>query len=103
MTEQLTLENFWNDAKARWPNATGNFCVWIDAYKEKHDWSRLFDFKYNGGGPVMRYKYHELPGAMQMGIFIEWVNSVWSDPFFGNTRDFRRTATEWLRYLDNRL
>ena len=68
MIEQLTKENFWNSMMEKHPNAMKHFCKWVDEYKARVDWQTLFD---HNAWP----KYHNLPGAMQFGIFVEFLQS----------------------------
>lgn len=81
--EKLTKENFWNDLMEKYPEEMKQFCAWIDEYKERVDWKRLFNTgtDYTGylgmpGKPITEFKqvreapkYHDLPIAMQVGIF----------------------------------
>jgi len=75
MEHSLTKENFWNDLKEKYPYGVQVFCDWIDEYKEKVKWSELF----NDGSPHYAKmgwhnpKYHDLPMAMQIGIWIQFV------------------------------
>lgn len=81
MKETLTKENFWNEMKQKYPKAMDHFKKWINQYKFEHDWDDLF----NGGWEREAYggidrteapKYHELPIAMQFGIFLEYVSNT---------------------------
>lgn len=74
MNENLTLENFWNALYEKFPKGCKVFCDWIDAYKEKYNWAKLF----NIGSPHYQKmgwhtpKFHDLPFAMQLGIWMEF-------------------------------
>lgn len=57
--ENLGKENFWNEMMERCPKAVDVFCKWIDGYKKKVGWTKLF------GASV---KFHDVPYEMQMGI-----------------------------------
>lgn len=74
--EGLTLENFWNKAMEKYPLSTKAFCEWIDTYKEKVDWKWLFNENGNYWDiheePPEPTKYHDLPIAMQFGIYMEF-------------------------------
>jgi len=48
------------------PEATKEFCVWIDEYKDNSAWHISFKF----------LKYKDLPGEMQYGIFLCYVNNL---------------------------
>ena len=65
----LTKDNFWNSCTQKWPQATREFYDWLDAYKEAVEWVELF---------AARVKFHDLPRAMQMGI---WIQFVLDNPF----------------------
>lgn len=73
--QPLTKENFWNEMMEKFPNATKLFCNWIDEYKEAVNWKQLFGYrKYPPHGfGINEVKYHDLPHAMQQGIFIEFI------------------------------
>lgn len=81
--ETLTKENFWDDMEQKYPKAMAHFKAWIDQYKTEHDWEYLFNVnvRYEQAGVPGRIlltispKYHELPIAMQFGIFLEWLQS----------------------------
>ena len=68
--ESLTKENFWNALTEKYPEEMQKFGEWIDEYKERVDWDNLF----NGlKGPFTSSpKYHELPTAVQFGIFYQF-------------------------------
>lgn len=61
--KSLTKENFWNEMMEKFPKATKSFCDWIDEYKKETDWNNLL------GGDI---KYHDLPYAMQQGVWISF-------------------------------
>ena len=83
MKEGLTKENFWNEMMEKYPEQMKSFCKYIDDYKESNDWQALFNDGYIYGchpktptDPIMKTtkapKFHDLPLAMQMGIFNNW-------------------------------
>ncbi len=79
MKQNLTLENFWNDLHKNHPAAVQIFCDWIDNYKAENNWNVLF----NAGaisrtGDTVAPKYHDLPYAMQLGIWIEFVDDFFT-------------------------
>jgi hypothetical protein len=58
-----------------------NFKQWIDLYKKDNDWNELFnDFPAGTSTDCdiefIAPKYHELPIAMQFGIYIEYVYHI---------------------------
>lgn len=88
--ERLTKENFWNECYSKWPGEMQVFCTWIDEYKKRVGWSALFkesdypfpDCNYTpvvaadknliGARQYRVPKYHDLPIAMQIGIFLQF-------------------------------
>lgn len=63
-----------------YPNATKKFCDWIDEYKKEVNWNILFNDGYmkclekpirwiDSSAP----KFHDLPHAMQQGIWLEYL------------------------------
>jgi len=78
----LTKEEFWNDLADKYPKALKSFCDWIDQYKQEVNWNMLF----NAGaisrtGDTLAPKFHELPFAMQQGIWIEYAKEILSEHF----------------------
>lgn len=61
--KSLTLENFWNPLKKIYPDSMNAFCKWVDEYKKRVNWPELL------GSAI---KYHDLPIAMQIGIFFQF-------------------------------
>lgn len=74
--ENLNKENFWNRIYETYPEACQEFCDWIDKYKAENNWNVLFNSDSNwqdkDGKNATAPKYHDLPIAMQTGIFIEF-------------------------------
>jgi hypothetical protein len=73
LQETLTKENFWNEVMATYPNATKLFCDWIDEYKKEIEWDYLFANGIINRKPI---KFHDIPHAMQQGIWIEFVEQT---------------------------
>lgn len=74
----LTLENFWNKLTEEFPKEVKHFGAWIDEYKKRVDWDNLFSenrvwHKEYVPGSNTYVKYHDLPLAMQFGIFCQYV------------------------------
>lgn len=67
--DSLTKENFWNEMYTKYPGEMQHFCEWIDEYKKRVNWCTLFKCGSHEKPP----KYHDLPIAMQVGIFIQFV------------------------------
>jgi hypothetical protein len=92
--ESLTKENFWNDLQTKHPETMKVFCDWIDGYKKRVNWDQLFsvhpwstrtdrpatkdDYETHKRGEINpgQYKYHHIPIAMQLGIFLQFVFEV---------------------------
>jgi hypothetical protein len=75
MNKTLTKENFWDAIMELYPKSTTLFCKWIDEYKEAVSWNKLF--KANEDTIQIHsstYKFHEIPYAMQQGIWIAFVD-----------------------------
>lgn len=82
--ERLTKENFWNELLEKFPKGMKVFCDWIDQYKAMVGWKRLFNEGYVlnkdhkigfmvDPGKTQAPKFHDIPYAMQMGIWIAFV------------------------------
>lgn len=67
----LTKENFWNDMTELYPVPVKAFGAWIDEYKNRVGWHELFNCD-KILGPKYLPKYHDLPLAMQIGIFMQY-------------------------------
>lgn len=40
--DNLGKDNFWNEMKEKYPHSVDVFCKWIDGYKAKVGWVKLF-------------------------------------------------------------
>jgi mRNA-degrading endonuclease HigB of HigAB toxin-antitoxin module len=88
LRENLTKENFFNEAMEKYPKATKLFCEWIDEYKKAVGWQKLFNRAFNqsnikraGNGEIYSTdfstpKFHDLPYEMQQGIWIRFANET---------------------------
>ena len=77
MKETLTKENFWNELEQNYPKAFNHFMKWLTKYKKENEWNELFnDFPAGTSTDCdiefIAPEYHELPIAMQFGIFTEF-------------------------------
>jgi hypothetical protein len=72
----LKLKDF-DKIKALYPNGFMAFDEWLTAYRERVSWPKLFnsdsDWQDMHGKNAKAPKYHELPGAMQAGIWIQFM------------------------------
>jgi hypothetical protein len=72
--ENLTKENFWNGLYESYPVEMKRFCDWVDEYKLRVHWSDLFgNINFKRKHYWADIKFHHLPIAMQIGIFIQYV------------------------------
>lgn len=62
--DTLTKEDFWDPLEAKYPELVGEFKKWIDEYKQRVGWEHIF-FSF--------VKYHDLPVAVQIGIFFQYM------------------------------
>ncbi len=113
--EKLTKENFWNDLNARYPKGMKVFCDWIDEYKKRVNWNQLFR-----NGPFLSFendeitkpiqgeqnvKFHDIPGEMQIGIYIQFLSDINRDELtvIGlDTDTWRAHITECIEWLHER-
>lgn len=78
MRKFLTLE-FWDEMKQLFPKQMNLFLPWINEYKKSNDWDQLFNEHEETGIVKLKYeapKYHDLPEAMQIGIFLQFVAEI---------------------------
>lgn len=90
-TPIATKENFWDFIEKDCPKMFAKFSHWVDEYKLRNNWERSFG----------NLKIHELPMAMQFGIFIQFAQErVYKVDFFSpNVRymeSFGQAIHEWL-------
>lgn len=96
--DTLTKDNFWNQMMDLYPGEMGVFCKWIDEYKERVDWLDLF----SAPNPKLSIKYHEIPVAMQFGIFMQFAVEKSDHPaevvavVIGRNEAFRRSIAAWF-------
>lgn len=96
--ESLTKENFWNAIQEQYPVEMKMFCDWIDEYKKRVQWNMLFKHLpgYSGGAVGFKYpKYHDLPLAMQIGIFIQFTVESSKANFFDPSMQIPFTMDDW--------
>jgi len=70
----MLKDSFWAEIEARWPGEFKRFTAWVDEYKNKTGWEDLFAGKVDRPEFVgfTGAKYHDLPAAMQIGIFLQY-------------------------------
>lgn len=69
--EDLSKINFWDGVKVLYPKTMVYFNLWIDGYKKDNDWDMLFN--QNKFTNTLSPKFHDLPFAMQFGIFTHFL------------------------------
>lgn len=104
--ENLSKPEFWVPLFQKYPHGMKIFCDWIDEYKERNDWNMLFnshsDYQDGQGKNAPSPKFHDLPLAIQIGIWIEFVcdrgGCSWEieDMF---TYDWKENITETFKML----
>lgn len=96
----LTKENFWDEMSQKYPKATAHFKLWVDQYKSEHDWASMF-------GHLEYKKYHELPIAMQFGIFLEYLDYMYFNNLYYvqsvGIRNPKATIQSHLQKLEGNL
>lgn len=71
--ENLTKENFWNEMEEKYSLAMEKFHKWINEYKKENNWDKLFNTtELPSDYMVEAPKFHDLPFAIQMGIFMQF-------------------------------
>jgi hypothetical protein len=94
--ENLTKENFFNEMQKKYPKAMDIFCKWIDEYKKRVEWD-------------CPLKYHDLPLAMQAGIWSVFIleNEVrnnlslyFDTDMFVNAKLLKGHIKEWMSNKD---
>jgi len=79
--KKLSKAEFWNPLYEKYPQAVQVFCDWIDDYKKRVQWDDLFKEHLLPSkndpyvGETRTPKYHDLPLAMQVGIYIEFMQA----------------------------
>lgn len=118
----LTKENFWNELHEKYPLGMKRFCDWIDEYKKRVDWDKVFHvpqyevwvgsptgfMKKIGGQEISPApKYHDIPIGMQIGIFIQFqIEATMFSPHemhFTDMGGLIRHITLIISALDDRL
>jgi hypothetical protein len=74
----MTKKKFWDKIEKDYPGELQPFYAWLDEYKKSVEWERLFNFgfPYYAKQGWHNPRFDELPPAMQIGIFIQFVSEV---------------------------
>lgn len=72
----MLKDSFWAEIKERWPGEFQLFSAWVDKYKSGQNWLLLFnsnsEYQNAMGQNAIAPKFHDLPPAMQIGIFLQY-------------------------------
>jgi len=95
-----TKENFWNYIERSCPKTFAKFKVWVDEYKVRVNWTNLLATYVDQDLPTKRKKLHEIPIAMQFGVFIQFTQELVDKKhdFSPDVRDmesFGQSIMEW--------
>lgn len=73
----LTQENFFDEMQRRFPAGTQMFMDWFGSYRDRVGWHALFnsdsDYQNSQGKNAPVPRFEQLPHAMQMGIYLEFL------------------------------
>ncbi|MEQ8685467.1 MAG: hypothetical protein RIE86_09245 [Imperialibacter sp.] len=107
--ENLTKENFFDGMMIKYPDAMKIFCDWIDEYKKRVNWKRLFNSDSNWqdekGKNAPAPKFHDLPIAMQYGVWLHFLSD--HDVVCGNfdienlSKSLRNEIEEWMSEIES--
>jgi len=101
VTVTMTKDDFWNPIESRSPKQFEKFKNWVDEYKKRVDWSELWqEGEYIPCIEIKAPKVHELPDALQTGIFIQFITEI--EPSYTLSLDFtnmdsvKRGIRDWF-------
>src|SRR6185369_14480780 len=101
--ENVNKENLFNELMEKYPEGMKIFCDFIDEYKKKNNWDVLFNGNKTTlfGPKTISPKFHELPIAMQTGIWFEFIvtNEEFDKVGFITTDIFKSQITEAIEFL----
>lgn len=99
--KNLSKENFWNKLQEKYPLGMKIFCDWIDEYKKRNNWDLLFCNSYLKARNLNQTKFHDIPYAMQIGIWIEFVCERGGCAFEVDLfeYDWRKEIKEYIKML----
>lgn len=70
---RMTKAEFWLPLEVKYPLQMADFRRWIDEYKRREKWSRFFRYEHAVDGTELHApKFHDLPNALQLGMFIQY-------------------------------
>lgn len=77
--ERMTKADFWDKIQLEYAEEMGEFKDWIDEYKRREEWDQYFN---RFCTEEQKIKFHHLPNAMQIGIFIQYTIEQGGESFF---------------------
>lgn len=100
--ENLNKENFWNEMFEKYPLSVTEFCIWIDGYKKRVEWDKLFNggivVSLSVGAETKAPKFHEIPLEMQFGIWMRYVVEAAGEGEEQNLKSAMLEVEELLKY-----
>lgn len=63
---EMKKEGFWTGIQLKYPLMFADFSRWVDEYKRRIYWVTYFK------GGMQEIKFHDLPQAMQIGVFLQY-------------------------------
>lgn len=102
----LKKEKFWKEMFDKHPDEMTEFIEWVDSYKQRVEWDKIFnsnsDYQNAQGKNAVAPKLHELPTAMQIGIFIQFtIETEWKNDFIRGVDSmqlFINRVKEWFEF-----
>jgi hypothetical protein len=75
MEDNKLNSEFWSEIKEKFVGEIQEFNQWIEKYKTRMGWEHIFNPNYTMEGMSWRrITFYDLPDAMQIGIFIQYVS-----------------------------
>jgi hypothetical protein len=104
--KKMDKAGFWDALSEKYPEEFASFADWVDEYKRRNKWDRLFNERaMRPGMGHMIVKYHDLPNAMQLGIFIQYTIETGSYPFHVDDelimQDWEDAVEKWFEAEHN--
>lgn len=105
--EELSKLNFWDAIKVLYPKSFSFFEKWIDEYKADNGWKGLFNdqsWRADQAAAIHSVppKFHELPFAMQFGIFTQFLADQ-GDGQEEFIKDFKNVSLEVFKEMEKSL
>lgn len=96
MEDKKLNSEFWSDIKEKFVGEMQEFNEWIEKYKSLTGWEHIFNPNYAMEGMSWRrITFYDLPDAMQVGIFMQYVSESGSRygielPAIESVKDFEK-------------